>query len=223
MNFALITEGVSDRPLLLTIISCFFSKYYPDIDPNINFLQPKNNDPGGWTLVLNYCSSKEFEDAFAFNDFIVIQIDTDRHQDQGFDIKDAVSTEDLIEKVKAKIICKIGEKVYEKYQKRIIFAIAVHSIECWLLPFYATTNAHKGKEINCCETINKYLKKEGFTIDCNKGENSYNYFYRASALLAKPKILFSPDYAANKSLRYFIEKELSKIPEYYKDLQADAS
>lgn len=218
MNFALISEGVTDRPIVEALLVCYFAKYHPHIYPNLNHLQPKAKEPGGWTLVFNYCSTNEFKGAFQLNEYVIIQIDTDRHQDPGFEINEFTSTEDLIEKVKQKIIKKIGVEFYEIHKNKIIFAISVHSIECWLVPFYAATKAHAQKEINCCATVNFYLSKHhGYTIDCNKHEDSYSYFFKASALLAKHRYVFPSAYEANLSLKYFIEKELTKISPPRKD------
>ena len=45
----------------------------------------------------------------------------------------------LIEKILENFRCASVDDFYAKYQQKIIFAISVHFIECWLLPLYYTT------------------------------------------------------------------------------------
>ena len=88
-SFALITEGVTDQEVIENILFGFFGD---DID--VNPLQPPlditdRNDPerfGGWQMALEYCGSAKFEQAFQFNEYVVIQIDTDDSQEQPFNV-----------------------------------------------------------------------------------------------------------------------------------------
>ena len=47
----------------------------------------------------------------------------------------------------------------EKYQGRILFAICMNEIECWLLPLYYTNN-NRCKTQNCVYTLNQALGKK---------------------------------------------------------------
>lgn len=143
--FGLITEGITDQIVIDNILAGYFNT--SDID--VNELQPLRDETdqnrvenfGGWYRVFEYCRSSKFKQAFQFNNYIIVQIDTDRSEDTHYDVPQhengkAVSPEQLIEKVIEKFKGLIGERFYEQYKDRIIFAIAVHSIECWLLPLY---------------------------------------------------------------------------------------
>jgi hypothetical protein len=86
ISFGLVTEGLTDQIAIEHILAGYFDN--PDLD--IRQLQPerdKDNDNkskfGGWTLVFDYCKSRDFREAFQFIDYIIIQIDTDISEDSG--------------------------------------------------------------------------------------------------------------------------------------------
>ena len=107
----------------------------------------------------------------------------------------------LIEKVIEKFRDVIGEEFYDKYQQRIVFAISVDSIECWLLPLYYTDN-RKAKSKNCLDTLNQALsKKHDFTIDAKNPD----YYREIAKQYGKHKILMK-HYQDNPSLKFFIEE-----------------
>lgn len=96
----------------------------------------------------------------------------------------------------------IEEDFYQQHQERIIFAISVHSIECWILPLYYSDN-RKAKIAGCLESLNRELaKKEKFTIDANA--KNPKYYRRISKKYIKHKILMK-HYQENPSLKRFIE------------------
>ena len=104
--------------------------------------------------------------------------------------------EKVIEKFKEEII---GEYFYSQCQQRIIWAISVHSIECWLLPLYYQDNKTSNFK-NCLGTLNKELvKKHFFTIDAKKPE----YYPQISKQYRKHKKLMA-SYQHNPSLKSFV-------------------
>ncbi len=210
-TFALITEGITDQIIIENILSGFFNSN--DID--INCLQPLYDETdqnrldsyGGWTLVFDYCASKQFKDAFQFNDYVIIQIDTDVSENKNYDIphRDEQGKEltvvELIQKVKEKFRALIGENFFDDYEQRILFAISVHSIECWLLPLYYT-DKKRAKIVNCLNTLNQQLiKKEDFTID----DKNIDYYEIISKKYRKYSRLIKL-YKENPSLKLFIEE-----------------
>ncbi|WP_019499423.1 hypothetical protein [Pseudanabaena sp. PCC 6802] len=172
-TFAGITEGITDQIIIENILAGYFN---PDID--VNWLQPlrdttdanRSSNYGGWSQVFEYCQSDDFKEAFQFNEYIIVQIDTDvseEHYDVPHrDCDGELSPEKLIENVITKFKSSIGEDFYSQNEDKIIFAIAVHSTECWLLPLYYS-DKKKAKIINCLSTLNQALAKKGFTIDAN--------------------------------------------------------
>ena len=204
VSFGLISEGPTDQIVIENILFGFFKN--PDLP--INPLQPKPQEAGNWVRVFDYCASSEFKSALTFNDFLIIQIDTDiLIQEQlpdayKIDLPSDLSVEQIVEKLVDKFISLIDDDkhFWKNYGDRIIFAISVHSIECWLLPIYYSNQQRKaGKITGCLATLNEALQqKEGFYIDAKEER-----YYRTVAKKLKKQI--KDIYPLNPSLRIFIE------------------
>lgn len=210
-TFGLIAEGITDQIVIDNILAGYFNNQ--DID--VNFIQPlrdetdenKAENYGGWSQVIEYCQSAKFRKAFQLNKYIIIQIDTDVSQDWNRpytvshrDENGTLTPEKLIEKVIEMFVGLIGEDFYGQYQDRIIFAISVHSIECWLLPLYYSKDK-KAKITGCLEALNREVaKKENFTIDAKKPK----YYRKISRQYIKHKKLMQ-HYESDPSLKRFIE------------------
>lgn len=218
-SFALVAEGLTDQIIIENILVGFFDD--PDID--VNPLQPLRDETdrhrtvtsGNWHKVLEYCSSEEFRGAFQFNDYVVIQIDTDVSAEYGISDRDENGTEiavvAMIERVKNALIARIGDEFYDSYTSRILFAISVQSIECWLLPLVFSEKKKQGKTVNCLGTLNQRLNsKYGFTIDQHNKKPAY--YETVSGEYAKHKRLIAV-YSSNPSLEVFVsELERTKTP-----------
>ncbi len=208
IEFGLVTEGITDQIVIENILLGYFD------NPDIIFdeLQPlrdatdenRSTTYAGWTKVFEYCKSSKFREALPFKDYIIIQIDTDVAQDYGISRPETLTVEEVIEKVIDKFKGLIGEKFYEEYCKdKIIFAIAVYSIECWLLPLYESRANLKAETKNCLDRLNQKLKKGKFTID-PKNKN-IKYYRDISKKYHKHRILMK-HYKENPSLKIFIEE-----------------
>ena len=206
INIGLIAEGLTDQIVIENILAGYFNNLDLDITP----LQPQRDKKdenkftgyGSWSQVFAYCRSRDFQDSFQSNDYIIIQIDTDVSEEYGIPQQDEngeLTPEQLIEKVIEKFKQEIGEDFYNKFQQRIIWAISVHSIECWLLPLYYQ-DSKKSKLKNCLGTLNQELiKKHDFTIDAKKPE----YYREISQKYSKHKNLMAC-YQDNPSLKSFV-------------------
>jgi hypothetical protein len=217
ISFGLVTEGLTDQIVIENILAGYFNS--PDLD--IRQLQPerdKDNENkstyGCWTLVFKYCKSRDFQECFQFIDCIIIQIDTDFSELKNYNIPQQYENgeftpQQLIEKVIEKFRGAIGDDFYSKYQQKIIFAISVHSIECWLLPLYYTDPKKKSKFKNCLDTLNRQLpKKHKFRIDANAKNPEY-YREICEQYCKKHKVLMN-HCAENPSLKTFIEEIQSR-------------
>ena len=216
-SFALITEGITDQIVIENILYGFVG----DLEIDINPLQPLRDEtdenrtasPGNWHKVLEYCSSDRFKDALQFNDFIVVQIDTDVCHDYQVSDRDEegneLSVEDMTERIQLFLIQRIGPEFYEKYRARILFAIAVQSIECWLLPLLYT-DAKRGKTKGCLDTLNRALvKQKSYAID---SQNKRPDYYRiVSDPYSKHKKLMEL-YKYNPSLNTFVRSLEKSVP-----------
>ncbi|MBD2317549.1 phage tail protein [Phormidium tenue] len=206
-TFAGIVEGVTDKRVITNILAGYFNN--PDI--KVTWLQPRDTipntkePPAGWTRVLKYCKTKQFKDSFQENEYVIIHIDTDVSPKETFDIAhhdengNLLTPEQLIAKVVNKFRLLIGEDFYDQYEDKIIFAIAVHSIECWLMPLCIP---EKKSEINdCMNDLKRDLP--------NFKPKDHKYYQTISMEYANTNSLLKL-YPENPSLKIFIEKLASR-------------
>jgi len=217
MEFGLVTEGITDQIVLENILYGFFKDKDIPVDP----LSPlrdatdrnKAATSSNWLEVFEYCQSKRFKEAVIIKDYIIVQVDTDVLKGDSVPEKYRMSfkhadgqdftVDEIIKTVKNKLIELIGEEFYTTYQEKIIFAISVDQIECWLLPIYHNYLKNKvNKTQNCRETLNEALRKlkPPFSIDKKNPE-----YYRTIAKEYNKNKKLMDCYQLNPSLKIFIE------------------
>lgn len=188
-TIGIIAEGVTDQLLLERFLYVLCGT---DEKPNITFLQPANTqEPGNWDRVLKYVGSERFRGAFQNVDFVVVHVDTDvcdrfnppisRNTTDG----EAVEAKTLIAQVRQHLIAEINRNAPEYYNQRseqIIFAIAVHSMECWLLPLYYDRDNQRRKTDNCLKSLNEKLSPLKFSIDENAKRKGYETLLRTDKI-----------------------------------------
>jgi len=192
MDFALITEGISEYNIIKHIVY----RYFKDADPNINQIQPKilNNKQesiGGWNEVLKYCERPEIKALLVENDYLIIQIDTDQSQTKPFEIshsKNGTTKTDaeLHEEVTTKLMGLIPNEIKEEHPGKIILAICIHTVECWLLPIYYTDNTNS-KTNNCIKALNIQLARKNIPTISETDKNSHNSIKSYSDILSNIK------------------------------------
>ena len=212
MIIGLVCEGVTDVPIIQNVLightgdTDLIVDRLPHLLDATHAVKPENL--GGWNKVLKYIGTSDFQEAFQQMDAVIVQIDTDVCQEFGVNRTDVNGRElepaELIEEVKEALIGRIGTEFYQIFDDRIIFAIAVDSIECWLLPLYYT-DKRAAKHKNCVDTLNHNLRADGYTID----HKDVRIYENLSAPYRKKKDLTS---AVNKqaSLSYFVG-QLSRL------------
>lgn len=149
-KFGIAAEGITDQVTIEAILCGFFEA---ELEDEINYVQPKPNSDGGWKAVFNYLVSQDFRNDVLNHDYLIIQIDTDCSFDFGV-THDNKSIEQLIIAVVDVLILKINEGCsgfYQDYQDKLIFAISVHSLECWLLAHYGQITVFD----NCFDNLRK--------------------------------------------------------------------
>jgi len=181
-TFGVICEGPSDYRIVKRIVDVFFKGH----EPFTSCYQPKQlpsgkSDFGGWPRVLECCSDDTLKEIFEFNDYAIIQIDTDCSQDSPFNVPhlgddgQPKSHEQLCEDVIEKLNSLILLPEVQAKRDRILFAICIHSIECWLLPIVYNDN-RKENTNNCLDTLNRAIqqKYKGMVVlkKSNKNENA---------------------------------------------------
>lgn len=173
MNIYIITEGTSEQNIIRHIAERYLENVNLNGEPETN-KHGRQIGYGGWAKVLEACCVQRFEEILSFNDFIIIQIDTDVCEEVGFDIKKTntdntpKSHADLYIEIKDKLLEKLTEEEKDLYSDKLIFAICFEEIECWLLPIYYTNN-DKCKTVGCLNKLNTALtRKHGDVIPEDK-------------------------------------------------------
>jgi hypothetical protein len=213
-EFAIVSEGVTDYAVLQNILVGWFHNQR-DTEP---FLKPYQPDPtaegesswqefGNWENVMRYLKEKKYQDALEYADFLVIQIDTDQseHVNYGVSQRDGdrqLEPSAMVEKVAEKLREIIGPEDMEFYGDKIIFAICVREIECWLLPLWDTAKAAKCE--GCLNSVDRALTQANES-HLNKDPERYK---AASKNYSKRKVLLEKG-PLNPSLAIFLQ-ELDK-------------
>lgn len=179
MLFGLACEGPTDQITIENILCGYFGN--PDLDKDITELQPpfdgtdQTQGGGGWPILLKYLTSTRFRDDVLNTEFIVLQIDSDIADKLGVAHKDhsgnELPTELVISGVRTKLIESINTGVsefYETHAPKIIFAICVHSLECWLVSHHAEQTA-----IHDCSEVLKTVINPNI-IRVAKKQKNYN-------------------------------------------------
>jgi hypothetical protein len=216
-SFGLIAEGITDFVVLENILLGFFK----NVEPEIRHLQPIRDTTdddarfGGWVRVFEYCNSSKLLQAFQFCDYLIVQIDTDCCSEKGYDVSPLdmenrkLTPEMLVERVEKRLKMVISSNIeansqqtvqdfWENYGHRLIFAVSVEAIECWLLPLHLD-NKFQADTNNCL----KKLDKKGIKL-WNKQASLYE---KASNAFSKHKVLMKV-YPENPTLKLFVEKLL---------------
>ncbi len=168
LNFGLACEGETDHAVIENILCGYYKN--KNLKSEIKPFQPlfdatqqkqKDGEFGGWEELLRHLLTKRFRESVINTKYMIIQIDTDISEHPNFNvIQHNLSTEELIEKVIERLVSQIdkGKKeFYQKYQEKIIFAISVHSLECWILPLYKSLKNEK--ILGCYEVLQRESKK----------------------------------------------------------------
>lgn len=177
----LICEGVSE----INIMTRILSKYLND-EVIVNPIEPETktengflvqNGYGGWQQVLAHCNDETVEKILEFNDYLLIQIDTDASIQKGYDVApqdESGKTKDVAvfyQDVKNRLLANIREEVQARYEGRILFAICMNELECWLLPLYYS-NSNRCRTNNCLYALNQALVKKNIGGIPGKDKNS---------------------------------------------------
>lgn len=212
MRFGIVGEGVTDFYVLENLLIGFFN----DKDLPVTRFRPKQQEPFGFGNLMNYLASEDFIIDLESVDFTLVQIDTKECADWNPSINnigdDDTQIEVFIEQVRNFLIDKIGNEFYQEFQDRIIFAITVHEIECWLLPFHINTLAHQRKIVGCIGTLENIANTKGISINQKNFQQGKHYEDFSKPLKKKKELLLKAK--LNPSLNAFIETLKVKFPNH---------
>ncbi len=214
MQIGLIAEGASELRILKHIIG-----RYLGTEHDINEIQPKTNAegtqiiPGGWDRVI---TTFEFEntvkDALVENDYVLIQIDTDQAQTAPFSVNvldengQYCKPEVLHQRVSERILNRIPN-LDESERNRVILAICISEIECWLLPLYYN-DSKRCKTTGCIALLNQKLSSNKIDPLPNGNKNSSGAQKTYNTILKNLKKLKEIEECAqyNYGFQYFIQQ-----------------
>lgn len=202
-KFGLACEGITDQIVIENILCGF----YKDLeDDEIQAFQPSRDETnrkqeensGGWTRLLTYLSETRFREDVLNSEYTIVQVDSDICDEVNFNVqKDTSCMITFIESIKARLISSIDSKeiFYEDNKYKIIFAISVHSLECWLLPICKDLKAEK--ITSCFEALQRECKDI-------KVEKNYSTYDKISKVFLKNKELLKIS-SKNSSFDIFIK------------------
>ena len=210
LKFGVIAEGPTDQTVIENILLGFFEDQ--EEEPAIQYIQPPRpltGTPAGWGHVFKSLERRDYEGALQYNDYLVIHIDTDVQEEPGFDVPRRengknLSVPDRVDRVIARLKQDIDRGFFQANAHRILFAIAVDSIECWLLPLLHR-NKKAAKTTGCLESASQALRKADRDA-LSAGETKFTRAYdKASSGYQKRKTLIEL-HGKNPSLELFIKQ-----------------
>ena len=210
LKFGVIAEGPSDQAVIENILLGYFQNEAEE--PVINPVQPPPTPPGapgGWTLVFESLKRGDPQKALQFNDYVVIHIDTDVQEESGFDVAKREQGKELsVPDRIARVIDRLKKEIDVEFLKanvhRLLFAVAVDSIECWLLPLLFDKKK-AGKTTGCLKAANDALRKANRN-GLSAGETKFPLAYdQASRDYTKRKKLMEL-HDKNPSLELFVQQ-----------------
>jgi len=183
LKIGIVAEGISDYWVIKHIVERFLKDkraYTVALQPKIT-TAGKQDGYGGWQKVFEYIGKKEYIIDLAQTegcDYIIVQLDTDVCEEYGVN-KDA-----NLEQLLNSVCTKIYETAHpDFYKSRIIPAICIHSLECWLIPFVTDDTARCSRVDNCINAVNNEIRAEGTIDKNNKGAALHLYGF----ILSKKK------------------------------------
>lgn len=188
-RIGILAEGVTDQAVLEAILAGWFG----DDDLDVSRIQPPQAERApavgnaGWGMVIKSFETGRFAEPLAsgLRDYLVVQIDTDVSEQKGFDVpwREGArerSVEELVVAVIARLRDAAGAERFDAHSDRMLFAICVHSLECWLLPLVYRDNKRR-KTSGCLDAMNHALRAANKDALANAaGEKNLRAYERAA-------------------------------------------
>lgn len=172
-TFAIVAEGITDQIVLEKIIRLFYKGTSDAEGLAFTYSQPGRDttdqarqvdeDFGGWQQVIEHCSTPEYiYEALSLSDYVVVHIDSDICRNDLITVDQNLPFDELIVEIENVILNAIDPVILGGYREKFILAVAIHSTECWLLPFFTKVLTER-KKVNSCESVLRAIaRREGF-------------------------------------------------------------
>jgi len=213
LRIGILSEGLTDHAVLKQVLLGFFEDDADLLQVNSSFPPEATGagepEEGGWTVLKQRLLEGHHRLALQFNHYLVIHIDTDVCEEVGYDVsrRDPVTGMErdpdalrsaAIEQLKSWL----GDDFCEAHGDHVLFAIAVDSIECWLLPLLEAKPTKQGKTTGCERAANHALKLAGRD---SLSFGKLRRYAEEAAPYAKRKTLLAKG-PLNPSLRAFLDE-----------------
>jgi hypothetical protein len=177
VKIGIVSEGISDYWALKHITE----RYLKDTDVYTIPLKPKitkqdrQDGFGTWQGVFEYIKGEDKLILEAVNEgcqFVIIQIDTDVCENYG------VSKNEDNNVLWTDVQAKIKSSVHAAFEQSIlIYAICIHELECWLIPFVCTDNNRCTNIYQCLNIVNREIRTTGTIDKHNKNDDKVRPLY----------------------------------------------
>lgn len=179
VKIGIVCEGISDYRVLKHITE----RYLRDEEVYTIPLKPKETKQGAqdgfgsWQGVLEYIKGNDQMIVEAIREgcrYVIVHIDTDVRDQYGLPL-DFACEEELHEKV----MVRLTEQIHPDFDRNLlIFAIAIHETECWLIHFLTEDKKSCSKIDSCVNAVNKFLKDKGSIDKDNKNAEKVRPIYQ---------------------------------------------
>ncbi|ELV8694246.1 hypothetical protein QNE54_000960 [Vibrio fluvialis] len=173
--FGLACEGPSDQITLEHMLLGVFEELNDDDIAHVQPMFDKSDDPskrkpGSWERLLEYLTTTRFKDDVAVHDFLIVHIDTDiaRHVNANIKVDDEhgnrLADVDIVNNTIARLIAQINRSedgYFESIKDKIIFAIMINKLECWLLNTFIDDDQNVCKHDRCNDDLKECLERVG--------------------------------------------------------------
>lgn len=187
IGIAIIAEGITDQVVIEKILKVHYKSVLSDDELSIKHLQPHRDETdegkqakdahGGWKNVLEYLKQDEILiGALSLNEKIVVQIDGDICFDDSINIDPNLDCDTVCEEIIKLLKKQIDSEILEHIEDRLLFAIPLHSTECWLISLHSNDVRYRGKKNKCIENLAIVTADAG--LDCTKNHDNYEVLVR---------------------------------------------
>lgn len=177
-KIGIVSEGVSDFFILKHIVERYLKEkdvYTIPLKPKVTS-KNKQEGFGTWQGVFDYIKGDDnliVEAVKEGCEYVVVQIDTDVSSQYGVE-----NNPGDVQAFWTAIKDKLTRSVHPDFPKdKLIFAICIQEIECWLIPFVSTIENECQNTDRCLNIVNRHIRTKGSIDKQNKNSQQAQRLY----------------------------------------------
>ena len=178
-KIGIVSEGVSDYFILKHIVERYLKEkdvYTIPLKPKVTS-KNKQEGFGTWQGVFDYIKGDDnliVEAVKEGCEYVVVQIDTDVSSQYGVE-----NNPGDVQAFWTAIKDKLTGSVHPGFPKdKLIFAICIQEIECWLIPFVSTIENECQNTDRCLNIVNRHIRTKGSIDKQNKNSQQAQRLYQ---------------------------------------------